>query len=96
MIECFVSDFMNEEGILENIETVFNIEYDNSHDAEIVYNSIKPEISFARGERSTSEIELEDNVIVIRIFSTDVVSLRASINSYVRWIKLSNEILNLI
>ncbi len=87
--------FMCEDKILDSVETVFNVEYDNCHDAEIVYNSIKPEISFARGERSTSEIELEGNVIVIRIFSSDVVSLRASINSYVRWIKLSNEIIKI-
>lgn len=87
---------MSDENILDSIETVFNVEYDNCHDAEIVFNSIRPEISFARGDRSTSEILLEDNVIVIKIFSNDVVSLRASINSYVRWIKLSNEILNLI
>lgn len=81
--------------ILKNIETIFNIELDSRHDAEIVYNSIKPEISFARGERSTSEIELDGSKIVIRIFSSDVVSLRASINSYVRWIKLSTEILKI-
>lgn len=86
---------MSEEKILDSIETVLNIEYDNSHDAEIVYTSIKPEVSFARGERSTAEIRLEDNVIVITIFSNDIVSLRASINSYIRWIKLSNEILKI-
>lgn len=86
---------MTEKNILNSIETVFNIELDNSHDAEIVYNSIKPEITFARNERSTSEIELTGNTINIKIFSNDVVSLRASINSYVRWIKLATEILKI-
>lgn len=86
---------MTEKNILNSIETVFNIELDNGHDAEIVYNSIKPEITFARNERSTSEIELTGNTINIKIFSNDVVSLRASINSYVRWIKLATEILKI-
>ena len=86
---------MAENNILNSIETVFTIELDTAHDAEIVYNSIKPEITFARNERSTSEIELKENAILIKIFSNDVVSLRASINSYVRWIKLSTEILKI-
>ena len=86
---------MSEKQILDSIETVFNIELDNSHDASIVFNSIKPEVSFARGERSRSEIELDENNIIIKIYSNDVVSLRASINSYVRWIKLSTEILKI-
>lgn len=86
---------MTAESILNSIETVFSIELDNSHDAEIVYNSIKPEVTFARSERSTTEIELTGNTINIKIFSNDVVSLRASINSYVRWIKLSTEILKI-
>ena len=86
---------MSEEKILTSIETVFNIELEDSREAEIIYNSIYPEVSYARNERSITEIELDDNVIVIKIFSRDVVSLRASINSYVRWIKLSTEILKI-
>ncbi|RAP45674.1 MAG: hypothetical protein BZ135_05230 [Methanosphaera sp. rholeuAM6] len=86
---------MTEKKILDSIETVFNIEFDSVHDAEIVYNSISPEVSYAHNERSTTEIELDENNIVIRIFSRDVVALRASINSYVRWIKLSTEILKI-
>ncbi len=86
---------MADNKILNSIETVFTIELDNSHEAEIVYNSIKPEITYAHNERSISEIELDENIINIKIFSNDVVSLRASINSYVRWIKLSDEILKI-
>jgi KEOPS complex subunit Pcc1 len=86
---------MSEKKILKDIETVFSIELDSDNDAEIVYNSIKPEVNYAHNERSTTEIELKDNMIIIKIFSKDVVSLRASINSYVRWIKLSTEILKI-
>ena len=81
--------------ILNSIETIFSIELDSDNDAKIVYNSIKPEVTYAHNERSTTEIELDNNIIIIRIFSNDVVALRASINSYVRWIKLSTEILKI-
>lgn len=83
------------EKILDSVETIFNIELDSSHDAEIVYNAIRPEVSYAHNERSTTEIELNENIITFRIFSKDVVALRASINSYVRWIKLTTEILKI-
>ena len=91
----YLSDIMSENKILKSIETIFTIELNDNREAEIVYNSIKPEITFARNERSTSEIELSENTILIKIFSNDVVSLRASINSYVRWINLSTEILKI-
>lgn len=86
---------MVEKSILENIETEFRIDLDNIHDAKIVYNSIKPEISYERNERSVSKISLEEKSIVINIFSRDIVSLRASMNSYIRWINLSLEILKI-
>ncbi len=88
-------DNMTAGNILNSIETVFNIEMDNADEAEIVYNSISPEVSFARNDRSKTEIELEGKNIVFKIYSKDIVSLRASINSYVRWIKLSTEILKI-
>lgn len=84
-----------ENNILDNIETIFEVELENNHDAKIMYNSIKPELSFARNERSTTTIDINDNKIILIINSKDVVSLRASINSYVRWINLSNEILKI-
>lgn len=86
---------MEENNILKSIVTEFSIELENEHDALIVYNSIRPEISYAHNERSTADITLDENRIIITIDSGDVVALRASINSYVRWIKLSTEILNI-
>ena len=86
---------MVEKSILESIETEFRVDLDSVHDAEIVYNSIKPEISYEGNERSVSKIRLDDKSIVINIFSKDIVSLRASMNSYIRWINLSLEILNI-
>ncbi len=81
--------------ILDNIETIFEIELDNSHDAEIIYNSIEPELTFSHNDRSKTNLDLDENRIIITINSKDVVSLRASINSYVRWINLSMEILKI-
>lgn len=82
-------------GILEKIETEFIVEFDNSTDASIVYNSILPEIEAETNERSKSNLKLDSNKLVINILSQDIVSLRASINSYVRWINLSEKLLKI-
>ncbi|MCD7781932.1 MAG: hypothetical protein LUG89_04500 [Methanosphaera sp.] len=82
-------------SILKNIETIFEVELDDSKDAQIIYNSLKPEVEFSHNDRSTSSINVIDNRIVITIYSKDTVSLRASINSYIRWINLSMEILKI-
>lgn len=82
-------------NILNSIETNFVIEFDSKNDAQIIYNSILPEIEAEKNDRSKSNIELDDEKITINITSYDVVSLRASINSYIRWINLSEEILKI-
>ena len=81
--------------ILEKIETEFTVEFDDDNEAKIVYNSILPEIEAETNQRSISSIDLNDDKIIIKIISQDIVSFRASINSYVRWIKLSEEILKI-
>lgn len=81
--------------ILKDVKTVVEIEFDSIREANIIYNSINPELSFSTNDRSKTEMEVEKNIITITITSKDVVSLRASIHSYVRWIKLSTEILKI-
>lgn len=89
-------DLMDNKNILKNIETIFEVEFNSENHAQIIYNSIKPELSFSRNDRSTTTIQLKNkSIIIIEINSKDVVSLRASINSYVRWINLSMEILKI-
>ena len=88
-------DLMDNKNILKNIETIFEVEFNSENHAQIIYNSIKPELSFSRNDRSTTTIQLKNKSIIIEINSKDVVSLRASINSYVRWINLSIEILKI-
>ena len=88
-------DLMDNKNILKNIETIFEVEFNSENHAQIIYNSIKPELSFSRNDRSTTTIQLKNKSIIIEINSKDVVSLRASIHSYVRWINLSMEILKI-
>ncbi|MCQ2738216.1 MAG: hypothetical protein MJ224_06370 [archaeon] len=58
----------------------------------MVYNSILLEFETAPDYRSSMNLELKDNSIIINIDAQDATSFRASINSAIKWIKLAVEI----
>jgi KEOPS complex subunit Pcc1 len=80
---------------LKKVESLIELEFPSSSDAEIVLRAIEPEIMESPSERTSTEIECESNILKISITAQDTTSLRASLNSYLRWVMLSNEILEL-
>jgi len=46
-------------------------------------------------ERTETEIKCKDNLLIIKIIAMDSTSFRASLNSYLRWIDLSKQVLEL-
>jgi KEOPS complex subunit Pcc1 len=88
-------DHINDPKFLEGVETELEIEFDNQREAEIVLGSIKPEINGSPSDRTSVSIDIHDNTLKIIINAEDTASFRASLNSYLRWIKLSKEIIDL-
>jgi len=82
-------------NFLDGVETELEIEFENSKEAEIVLKSIKPEINGSPSDRTSVDISICDNTLKIVINALDTASFRAALNSYLRWIKLSNEVINL-
>jgi KEOPS complex subunit Pcc1 len=80
---------------LKQVESLIELEFPSSSDAKIVFQAIRPEIRESPSERTSTEIECESNILKISITAQDTTSLRASLNSYLRWVMLSNEILEL-
>ncbi|MCQ2964989.1 MAG: hypothetical protein MJ203_05425 [archaeon] len=58
----------------------------------MVYKSILLEFETAPDYRSSMELELNGNSIIIKIDAEDATSFRASINSAIKWMKLAVEI----
>ena len=86
---------MIDESPLESVKSNIVIEFENSSQAKIVYDSILLEFSTAPDFRSSMTIDLDDSDIVINIDAEDSTSFRASVNSAIKWIKLALEINNL-
>ncbi|MBI5458639.1 KEOPS complex subunit Pcc1 [Methanobacterium sp.] len=80
---------------LKQVKSQIELEFPSREDAKIVLRSIEPEIRGSPSERTSTEIECQKNILKITITARDTPSLRASLNSYLRWILLSQQILEL-
>jgi KEOPS complex subunit Pcc1 len=88
-------DPCNDSYFLEGVETELEFEFENSKEAEIVLKSIKPEINGSSYDRTSVNMNIRDNTLKIFIKAPDSASFRAALNSYLRWIKLSYDVINL-
>ena len=82
-------------SILVGTRAELIIEFENQKEADIVQRSIKPEINGSPSDRTSVSIKTDGTNLLINIEAEDNASFRASLNSYLRWIKLSSEILDL-
>ena len=83
---------MIDESPLESVKSNIVIEFESNNQAKIIYDSILLEFETAPDYRSSMTLELEGSNIVINIDAEDSTSFRASVNSAIKWIKLSLEI----
>lgn len=86
---------MNVDSPLESIKSDIAIEFENQKQAKIIYESIILEFETAPDYRSSMSLTLDESRILIRIDAEDSTFFRASVNSAIKWIKLSLEINNL-
>jgi KEOPS complex subunit Pcc1 len=80
---------------LQGVKTELRIEFESSGDAEVVLKSIEPEINTSPSDKSFTQVDLKNNILTIEIDADDTTTLRAALNSYLRWITLSHDILKL-
>ncbi|KZX12676.1 KEOPS complex subunit Pcc1 [Methanobrevibacter filiformis] len=81
--------------IVNNVNSTISLEFDSLEESQLVYKSVINEVKTSPDYRSKLNLAIKDNFIHITIDSQDMTSFRASINSIIKWIKLSLEIINL-
>ncbi|MDR2624582.1 MAG: hypothetical protein LBC39_08505 [Methanobrevibacter sp.] len=82
--------------ILNHVKGAITIDFDSRREVDIIYNAIYLELKTASDYRSKVDIEIEDRMMTIFIKSQDMTSFRASMNSIIKWIKLSYEMIKTI
>ena len=58
-----------------------------TRNSQVIYSALKPDINHAVEGRTSADMKLVDDTILIDINSSDLSHLRASLNSYLRLAK---------
>jgi len=63
---------------------------------DAVETALIPEAESPSSERSRTEVRIQGNQLVIETFASDTTALRASLNSYLRWVQGIQGIVNIL
>lgn len=66
-------------------------EYDDERRARIVERSIRPEVDEIDGDRSVTEVARDDELVRVVVRATDLVALRAGLNTWLSLVKVAEE-----
>lgn len=80
---------------LKSVKSEIEIILDSKLQAQVIFDSVNPEIISSPSQRSSMEMSLKNKSIFINIQSQDSASFRASLNSSIKWILLSLEVFDL-
>ena len=73
----------------------FLFTFDSSKEARIVAQSLSPEIKH-KTPKTKVDFSLSENMLSLIIEASDVSSLRAACNSYLRWITTALSVKNIV
>jgi KEOPS complex subunit Pcc1 len=74
------------------VHTVF-VEFEFGDLATMAYEALKPELRATPSERSRVELKTEGGLLKLFIEAEDIISLRAALNTWLRLIKIAEEML---
>ena len=77
------------------IRGVVEIEFPNDEIAKIVYESVLFEHKTVPYRRSKMDFSLRENKVVMEFLTKDNSALRGTLNSYLRWIKVALDVVEL-
>ena len=75
------------------MHTVF-VEFEFGGLAPKAYEALQPELQATPSERSTVELKVDGGLLKLFIEAEDIISLRAALNTWLRLIKVTEEMFN--
>ncbi|MCL2142419.1 MAG: hypothetical protein FWH46_06075 [Methanimicrococcus sp.] len=73
-------------------EASFLFESDKKELIEDIYQSLFPETDESISDRSVISLKLEENGLVLKIVSNDIISLRSALNTWLRLIQTAYDV----
>lgn len=84
------------EELAKKATVVIRLALPSERAASIVQNALKPETKSSPGGRSEVQVAREGRVLALIFECRDTTALRASVNSYLSWLQLLDDINNLL
>lgn len=81
---------------LNSLEATVEINMDSEQESRVIFESLSPELESSPSSRANMKMDREGSTLYLKIHARDAPSFRASLNSSIRWIILSLEMLNLL
>jgi len=79
--------------MIDKIEMDFQFKFKNEEICRLVFEALNLESDYNPNERAIASLEVQENILILKINAKDSVSARASVNSFLKWINLSLEII---
>jgi KEOPS complex subunit Pcc1 len=79
--------------MIEKIIMDFRFEFENEEICQMVYDALNLESDYNPNERANASLEFQKKILILKINAKDSISARASVNSFLKWINLSLEVL---
>jgi KEOPS complex subunit Pcc1 len=73
-------------------EAEFIFESDQKELISDIYQSLFPETDESISDRSVISLKLEDNRLILKIVSNDIISLRSALNTWLRLIQTAYDV----
>ena len=80
---------------INSISITVEIQVSNSQTCNLLYEALVLESGYNPNDRSQANLTLDNNRLILEINAKDSVSARASINSFIKWINLSLQIISM-
>jgi KEOPS complex subunit Pcc1 len=87
---------MLSEGNLTRAKATVRIKLPSRRHLETVLNSLRPELKSPTTLRSSATLKKEGLFLVLKLDAKDTVALRAALNSYLRWINSTLNVLEVL
>jgi len=78
--------------LIKKASAVIQLRFFSEEETEIIERALKPETETSPRHRSKVQVTREGRNLVLEFEAKDTTALRASVNSYIGWLQLLNDI----
>lgn len=75
---------------------ILNLKMPSENHASLIVKSLKPEITYQHVARSMVGLEKNGFFLVLKVEARDTTALRASLNTYLRWVDSTLRVLKVL